>query len=173
MCALPLFRWSLTAQLRSRCLGVFSCPRLSCFLLQWPALFGTAGVTPGIWMSSFTYYNLWCALHAAAPPHAFHSHPTFCVIVRLAQLLPSVRFGFVSYSVLLLHCAPTLPLVLRSRTTAIHSTHYRVALGLSLICTPMLPPVHLAVRFRRRRYAFTDSAQLSRNVRSMQHLHFS
>jgi len=108
---------------------------------------------------------------AAAPPHAFHSRPTFCVRVRLAPLLPSVRFGFVSYSVLLLHCAPTLPLVLRSRTTAIRSTHYRATLGLSLICTPMLPPVHLAVRFRRRRYAFTDSAQLSRNVRSMQLLH--
>ena len=95
-------------------------------------------------------------------------------------LLPSVRFACTRYSVLLLQ-QPTPALALppgsegRRRTTTTRSTHHHAALGLSLICTPMLPPVHLAVRLRRRRYAFTCSAQhFSGNTRvdifSRQHL---
>jgi hypothetical protein len=49
-------------------------------------------------------------LSAAALLHALHLRPTFCVRVRLAPLLPSVRFACIRYSASLLQPTPTLPL---------------------------------------------------------------
>jgi hypothetical protein len=73
-------------------------------------------------------FNFWSSILASRPnpdslvswhitviltPHALHLRPTFCVRVRLAPLLPSVRFACIRYSASLLQPTPTLPLVLK------------------------------------------------------------
>ena len=110
----PLSRWPPTAQLRSRCLGVFSlyslckqwtvlcfdhCLWLSCFLMQWPILSATAGVTPVLFATFVIVHVLQplvCA--AAAPLHALNLRPAICFTCCPQQSMLSSRFACIRYS---------------------------------------------------------------------------
>ena len=125
------FRWPLTAQLRSSCLGVIDLQpvqavdcRSRSTVYGSPAFCAVARPVCHCWCDSSRTATkrlqlsgsrrsrtATCKLQATtALLHALHLRPTFCVRVRLAPLLPSVRFACIRYSASLLQPTPTLPL---------------------------------------------------------------
>jgi hypothetical protein len=149
----PLSRWPPTAQLRSRCLGVFSlyslckqwtvlcfdhCLWLSCFLMQWPILSATAGVTPVLFATFVIVHVLqvssaFCITSTSRyslAPH-FLRQSTSCATPTISPLCFRALFSFVLQSAL------TLPLHQGPHTTTTRSALCLAAPGLSLICTPM------------------------------------
>jgi hypothetical protein len=70
------------------------------------------------------------------------------------------RFACIRYSASLLQPTPTLPLVLKV------AHHHHAASGRPLICTPMPPPVHFAVRIAVRIASIVRSTSAGTRARS-------